>query len=72
MFLEIKDILQDPTESITIEKLNQLKYLERVIKESLRLYPSVVMIGRIIHEELQLCMIFYLFSYIENHIIFIY
>ncbi|CAF4453267.1 unnamed protein product, partial [Adineta steineri] len=35
----------------TIEDLNELEYLECVIKESLRLYPSVPFIAREIQED---------------------
>ncbi|XP_073836385.1 cytochrome P450 4d8-like isoform X1 [Musca autumnalis] len=49
---EIYDIfgkrIADP---FTITKLNELKYMECVIKESLRLYPPVPIIGREITED---------------------
>ncbi|XP_061398403.1 uncharacterized protein LOC133334087 [Musca vetustissima] len=39
-------------EPFTMVKLNELKYMECVIKESLRLYPPVAIIGREIFEDL--------------------
>lgn len=49
---EINEIFPDPDEEPTIAKLNELKYLERCIKESLRLYPSVSFISRVSDEDI--------------------
>jgi hypothetical protein len=34
-----------------MQDLNEMKYLDRVVKEALRLYPSVPFIGRILKED---------------------
>ncbi|KAL4712740.1 hypothetical protein ACJJTC_008037 [Scirpophaga incertulas] len=52
---ELKEIYStDESRKTSIEDLNKMKYLERCIKESLRLYPPVHFISRIIHEPIEL------------------
>ncbi|KAK7793715.1 hypothetical protein R5R35_007871 [Gryllus longicercus] len=52
VYEELKSVF-DPSKSIrpNISDLSQLKYLEMVIKESLRLFPPVILITRKIQEE---------------------
>jgi cytochrome P450 len=54
VFEELEHIFQGSDRSVTMKDLNEMKYLERVIKESLRLYPSVPAIGRETTEDIQL------------------
>lgn len=42
----------DPEKTVTMQQLNNLSYLELVIKESLRLYPSVPIFGRKVNKNL--------------------
>jgi cytochrome P450 len=53
---EIEDIFDDLSDAMTMEKLNKLTYLDRCIKEALRLYPSAAFMGRMVYEEVQLSM----------------
>lgn len=43
---ELKDIFDSPDAELTEESLSEMKYLEMVIKESLRLIPVALTIGR--------------------------
>ena len=54
VYEELEHVFQGSDRSVTMKDLNEMKYLERVIKESLRLYPSVPSIGRELTEDIQL------------------
>ena len=47
-------IFEDSDRRPTKEDLEQMKYLERVIKETLRLYPSASSMSRITETDLQI------------------
>jgi cytochrome P450 len=53
-YQEQESIFQGSDRSVTMKDLNEMKYLERVIKETLRLYPSVPIIGRILKKDVNI------------------
>nr|QYA71975.1 cytochrome P450 [Anoplophora glabripennis] len=55
VFEELKEIFQDNlSRPITFNDTVQMKYLERVILETLRVYPPVPIIGRVLKEDVTL------------------
>ncbi|KRT82235.1 cytochrome P450 [Oryctes borbonicus] len=51
---EIRSVLKDKITPTTLVELHRLRYLECVIKEALRLYPSVPVIIRDLEEEIEI------------------
>ncbi|XP_036143836.1 cytochrome P450 4C1 [Monomorium pharaonis] len=51
---EVNAIMQENQGKLTMKSLQVLPYLERCIKEALRLYPSVYVISRLTSQEAQL------------------
>lgn len=58
---ELDKIFGNSDRMPSAEDLQNMKYLEMCIKESLRLYPSVPFISRWIHEDVQLSRYFLYF-----------
>lgn len=51
---ELEEIFGDSEVPANVKELSQLKYLERVIKETLRIFPSVPLIMRELVEDVKL------------------
>lgn len=57
LFNEIREVIGDDKEQkVSLRQLQDLRYLECVIKESMRLYPPVPIIGRYFKEDTDLSM----------------
>lgn len=55
VFQELRDVIgEDKDAPVTMQQLQDLKYLDCVIKESLRMYPPVPLIGRITEQDVKL------------------
>lgn len=54
MYEELCDIFGDTGRSMTNEDVAKMKYLERVIKETLRLFPFTIVGARITSEDITL------------------
>ena len=51
---EQEQIFEGSDRPPTMMDLNEMKFLERVIKESLRLYPSVPFFSRLLKEDVEI------------------
>ncbi|XP_011172816.2 cytochrome P450 4C1 isoform X2 [Solenopsis invicta] len=65
---EIDTIMQQNQGKLTMKSLQDLQYLERCIQETLRLYPSVLLMARITSEDTQLRYTFIKY-FSESHLI---
>lgn len=57
VYKEISDVYAQKStddESLSPEDLSKMVYLERVIKETLRVFPTAPLIARLISEDLEL------------------
>lgn len=54
MIEELDQVFQGEDRPVTMRDLGELKYLERVIKESLRLYPSAPTVMRTLTEDIEI------------------
>lgn len=55
VYNELHEIFGDSEREITVDDLKKMKYLEQCMKETIRMYPTVVMIGRRITEDTNIC-----------------
>lgn len=68
MYEEIVEKLgTDKTSPLTLRDLGELKYMECVIKEALRMYPPVPIIGRYFYEDVDLSI--YSFHIFQNFVL---
>lgn len=51
---ELQAIMPDPNTPLTSDHLERMEYTDRCIKETLRLYPPVPIVGRTVEHEMKL------------------
>lgn len=57
LFKDIKDVFgSNKDDSVINQQLQELPYLDFVVKETMRLYPPIPAIGRYIEEDIRLGM----------------
>ena len=57
---ELKIIFEDPDNVLTFEDTLKMKFMERCLMETLRMYPPVPCIARAIKEELKLGKLYFI------------
>lgn len=66
LFCRLQTVFGNDDRDVTKEDLSKLVYLDAVIKESIRLYPTVALTGRDIEEDLKLRKQFHNFLVIKH------
>lgn len=55
MYDEIYDVLGDGDQTVTIEDITKLVYLEQCLRETLRLYPIGPLLLRQLQDDVKIC-----------------